>query len=63
MTDVELDQVAAEIYDFCCAARSKDGNKPREVGREFDTLFEETKEFYRNMARWHDEKTATWGIS
>jgi hypothetical protein len=48
-----VEKTAEEMYNFACAARSKDGNKPREVGNEYKTLLEEPKDFYRNLARWH----------
>lgn len=54
----EIDKLAAEVYDYCCSHRGdnmKNGEpgNPRNVGRGFDTLFDEPKNFYRNIAQWH----------
>jgi hypothetical protein len=53
-----VDKLAAEIYDYCCSHRGDNMKKgvpgnPRNVGSGFDTLFDEAKEFYRSIARWH----------
>jgi len=54
--DEEIDSLAAEAFYFCCAARSKDGKNPFEVCGNFNELVEQSKEFYRNIARWHLSK-------
>jgi hypothetical protein len=53
ITDEQVEKLAADCYYACCAARSKDGKNPFEVGCKWNDLFDEPKEFYRNVARWH----------
>jgi hypothetical protein len=53
---MDKEKLAEEVYDYCCAARSKDKKSPREVGREFSTLMDPVKEFYRFIAEWHLNK-------
>ena len=50
MDDVE--KLAESVYLYCCKERSKKG-EAEEVCCPFDTRFDEVKEFYRNVARWH----------
>jgi len=52
-TTDEVEKLAENAFYFCCAARSKDGRNPFEVCGNFEDLFDESKEFYRNIARWH----------
>ena len=53
----DLDLLAAEIYDYCCSNRADNKSKnPREIGCEFDKLTEQSKNFYRNIAKWHLNK-------
>lgn len=53
-----LDNLAASLYDYCCAHRkdnlNKDGSPgdPRKVGCKFKDLWESPKEHYRNAVRW-----------
>jgi hypothetical protein len=50
----DFDELAAEVYDYCCANRADNKSKnPREVGAEFDKLVDNVKEFYRNIVLWH----------
>jgi hypothetical protein len=55
----DVDTVAKNMYDFACANRqdnlNKDGSAgdPRKVGCEYESLFENAKNFYRNLAKWH----------
>ncbi len=61
MNDAELDKLAAEVYDYCCSFRSdnsKNGEPgdPRKVGENFENLYEQSKNFYRNIVRWHLSK-------
>jgi hypothetical protein len=58
-----VDKLAAEVYDFCCTNRAdnKSGN-PREVGNDFDSLYEQPKNFYRNVARWYLMRTSRWQV-
>lgn len=59
----ELDELAEEIYDHACANRAdnlkKDGSAgdPRGVGCKFKDLFDNAKNFYRSIAKWHLSKT------
>lgn len=53
-----VDKLAAEVYDYCCSHRADNkSGKPQEVSRGgFDSLYDNSKEFYRNVARWHLDK-------
>jgi hypothetical protein len=58
----EIDKLAEAAYEYCCSHRQdniKDdvGGNPRNVGCPFAQLYDNAKEFYRNIARWHLEKS------
>jgi hypothetical protein len=48
----EIDKIAEQLYDAACAARSKDGKSPREIGGPYEKLWPQPKEHYRAMAKW-----------
>jgi hypothetical protein len=54
-----VEKVAEALYDAACAARSKDGKSPREIGAGYDKLWPQPKAHYQAMARWHIAQTAT----
>lgn len=60
--EAELDVLAEKMYDYACANRqdnlTKDGKAgdPRKVGCEYKDLFDNSKNFYRNLARFVLEK-------
>jgi hypothetical protein len=55
----QVDRVPEEIYDYVCAHRkdnlNPDGSPgdPRKIGCPFSELYDEPKNFYRNLAVWH----------
>lgn len=53
METAELHKLAEQVYDYCCAARSKDGKSPREIGQPYEKLYDSVKEFYCNIVKWH----------
>jgi len=56
----EIEKVAREGYDAVCAARSKsEPANPRDVGCEFGLLYDEAKQFYREIALHHLTQTAS----
>ncbi len=64
--ELDIDQLAEEVYNYLCANRGdnlkKDGSPgdPRKVGSDYDSLFDEAKTHYRNMAKWHLEKLVSY---
>jgi hypothetical protein len=68
----EVERLAEEIFDYCCANRqdnlNKDGSagNPRAICCKFNDdpvagtqgLYENAKNFYRNIARWHLQKVS-----
>lgn len=52
----ELDMLAEQMYDYACANRADNKTKnPRDSGCKFEELFDNVKNFYRNLAKWHLE--------
>jgi hypothetical protein len=52
--DEEIEQLAAEIYDFVCADRlDNPTHRPRCVSCPYEDLFDESRHHYRSMASWH----------
>lgn len=55
----DLEKLAEEMYDFACANRADNLNKdkssgdPRKIGCLFKDLTDQSKNFYRNLAKWH----------
>jgi len=64
-TNEELDKLAEEVYDWCCALREdnldKKGNPgdPRKVSSPYPLSMDNVKAFYRNVVKWHLEKQKT----
>ena len=61
-----IDKLAEEVYDWCCSHRvdnmNKDGSPgdPRKVGCPYCQLYDNAKNFYRNIVIW-SEKFGTMG--
>ena len=64
-TDEELDKLAEELYDWCCARREdnldKNGNPgdPRKIGSPYPLAINNVKVFYIYKEDWQHYETNT----
>lgn len=54
--DEGFEKLAEEVHHVYCEQYEKDNGKPYWTNGDYSKLSEETKEYDRNIVRWHQEK-------